>query len=352
MTPLAATSRLPRIRLLAGGHVVIGVTILLGVLAVHSGLNVLHALVAALLAFQVVAGLRSFLVLRGLAISAAPPAHVDAGEEAPLQIVVTNRKRRLTAVSLEVDVEVQEEGLISVGPAWIGAIAPGETVEAVLPFHGERRGVAHLVAVTVSTSWPCDLFRRRYRYPLPAEVLVRPRRVDARPRDRAGPDETEGRVRVAARGDGEFKSLREFREGDSPRAIHWRTTARAGRRMVKEHESTLPAPWIVVWAPVPVEGSDPAGAPDPATEHEAAVAELRLPGVAHPIVVADRRGLAEALDALARFVPVEAPLPSTRARGRAFLLGARATPPQGAVSAERAPFPWAEPPPAREEGKA
>ena len=59
MDPQPPRTRLPRIRVLAGGHLVIATTILLGILAAHTGQNVLAGLVALLLAFQAVSGLRS-----------------------------------------------------------------------------------------------------------------------------------------------------------------------------------------------------------------------------------------------------------------------------------------------------
>ena len=43
-----------------------------------------------------------------------------------------------------------------------------------------------------------------------------------------------------------FSSLREYAPGDDPRQIHWRTTARLGRLVVREHvdtnEPTFPGP--------------------------------------------------------------------------------------------------------------
>jgi uncharacterized protein (DUF58 family) len=361
MPLLQPTARLPRIRVLAGGHLVIGITILLGVAAVQSGLNLLHALVALLLAFQVVSGMRSFVVLRKIEVEAVAPAHVDAGGEAALEIVVRNRKRRLAAHSIEVDVVVRGEGPVAVGPAWLGRIAPRAEARVSLPVRGLARGVARLVEVRVSTSWPCDLFRRVMRYPLDAEVLVRPRRIEASPRDRAGHEEARGRARLATRGGGEIRGLRPFRDGDSPRAIHWKTTARVGRWMVREDETTRPAAWVVVWAPeVPLANEPEDGFPRAVRarlDAEAAVvaailrravalsrrAELRLSGAAAPIVVSHRRGLGGALDALARFTPTGSPPPGGPARARVFLVGDAASPPAGAVSCERAPFAWVPP---------
>jgi uncharacterized protein (DUF58 family) len=354
MPLLRPTARLPRIRVLAGGHLVIGITILLGVAAVQSGLNLLHGLVAVLLAFQVVSGLRSFVVLRRIDVEAVVPRRVDAGGETALEVVVRNGKRRLCAHSVEVDVVVRGDDRLSVGPAWIGRIPPRAEARATLPVRGLSRGAALLVEVRVSTSWPCDLFRRVLRYPLGEEVLVRPRRVAAAPPDRAGSEEARGRARLATRGGGDVRGLRPWRDGDSPRAIHWKTTARVGAWMVREDETTRPAPWVVVWAPQAADGDAVPEARARLDAEAALVAavlrravalsrrcELRLAGAAAPILVSDRRGIGDALDALARFEPTRAAPPGGPARGRAFLVGAAAAPPAGVSSSERAPFSWA-----------
>jgi uncharacterized protein (DUF58 family) len=69
---------------------------------------------------------------------------------------------------------------------------------------------------------------------------------------------TQGAIRAAARRQPtaqlEFHGLRAFRPGDSPRHIHWRTTARRGELMVREFED-LPNDNLIVivdpWTPVP-----------------------------------------------------------------------------------------------------
>ncbi len=46
--------------------------------------------------------------------------------------------------------------------------------------------------------------------------------------------------------DDEFHGIREYRSGDNPRAIHWRSSARHGHIMVKEHEQHREADLIVL----------------------------------------------------------------------------------------------------------
>lgn len=346
MVPLKPVSRVPRIRVLAGGHLLIGFTILLGVVAAQAAANALHALVALLLAFQVVSGLRSFLGLRSLELAVRVPGHVDAAGEAALVVRLHNRKRRLAAHSVEVTLRCEDGDRLLAAPAWTSRVAAGGDVELPLVLLGRERGVARLREITVSSAWPCELFRRTLRFPLAEEVLVRPRRVRLDPPERAGPTGPVRSPRLRVVGDGDLRGLRPFRDGDSPRAIHWRTSARLGEPIVREDAGSGPMPWVAVLAPRP---DDPVDVEEN-VERAAALArvavasgralELRVAGEERPRWVARRSELEALLDALARFAP-GGPVPGGAApRVRAFLMGRDARPPAGAVRVESSPFPW------------
>lgn len=349
---LRPASRVPRIRVLAGGHLVIVLTILLGVAAAQAGLNVLHGLVALLLAFQAVAGFRSFLVLRGLEVSVAEAPRVDAGGEGAFEVVVRNTKKRSASVSFEVEAGFEDDAPASVGPAWVARLSPGEETRIRLPLRGLRRGVARLLEVRLVTRYPCDLFRRTMRFPLADEVLVRPSRRPLDVPSRASAGTGAERRRVVSRGEGEFRGLREWRVGDDLRSVHWRATARVGALVVREDESSARRPWVVVLDPG-LASPEPAG-DDAALESLASLAaslvhaagkggrdaHLLLAGAPAPIVVRDRRSEGEALDALARFERTDASPPPAHVAGHAFLLGGRARAPEGCATSERAPFRW------------
>ena len=68
---------------------------------------------------------------------------------------------------------------------------------------------------------------------------------------------------------GEFESLREFRTGDDPRDIHWRTSARRGRRFVRQFEGNTGR--VVVVALDDAQPKEPLPGGDPAAPFEAAV---------------------------------------------------------------------------------
>jgi uncharacterized protein (DUF58 family) len=68
---------------------------------------------------------------------------------------------------------------------------------------------------------------------------------------------------------GEFESLREFRAGDDPRDIHWRTSARRGRRFVRQFEGNTGR--TVVLALDDAQAKEALPGRDPSAPFEAAV---------------------------------------------------------------------------------
>jgi uncharacterized protein (DUF58 family) len=59
--------------------------------------------------------------------------------------------------------------------------------------------------------------------------------------------------------DDEFHRIREFREGDNPRAIHWRTTARSGELMVREYHQSRDQDLVLLvelWQPPKTTAAD------------------------------------------------------------------------------------------------
>ncbi len=93
--------------------------------------------------------------------------------------------------------------------------------------------------VRLLTRFPLGLVERSYVMQCPGELLVYPRigrLTSLWYREQLNADELvqNSRPRVGAFED-EFHRLREYRQGDSLRAIHWRTTARRNQLMVREN---------------------------------------------------------------------------------------------------------------------
>ena len=218
---------------LAGALFSVG-SLAIGFAAVNTGNNLLFLLFGAMLGFIALSGWLSELVLRQLEIRRRTPRGVTV--ERPLRITyyVTNRKRWFPTLA----VYLIETGLPE--PAFIGRVGADESLAVGSENRFVQRGVYPLETLTLSTSFPFGLFTKERDVPLPGELVIWPRsdrpvRLSVPPGGRGRPeflDSSEGAP--AARG--EYRGLREYRVGDDPRDIHWKTTAKIGTPVTREYD--------------------------------------------------------------------------------------------------------------------
>ncbi len=122
----------------------------------------------------------------------------------------------------------------------LSAIPADDEVEVRAGWVPSRRGHVRFAGVTVARADPFGLFKGFVSVPLPQHVLITPKRY-ALPQIQlpGGRRYQQGGVPLASSvGDSEeFLSLRAYRPGDPLRHIHWKSWARVGRPIVKEHQS-------------------------------------------------------------------------------------------------------------------
>ncbi len=119
------------------------------------------------------------------------------------------------------------------------SIPAGGRAELSLDLVPDRRGRLDFSGLAVARRDPVGLFRSIRRQPLAGSVMVLPRLYPVPPSDLAGNRRYQpGGVALAQSvGDAEeFVSLREYRPGDPLRKIHWKSWAKRGIPIVKEHQ--------------------------------------------------------------------------------------------------------------------
>lgn len=227
-----------------------------GVGALLGGSNLLLLVFALMAGPFIVGGQVTLLVLRRLKVTRILPEFAVVGQGFPVRVRLANRKPLLSAwmiVAADTVTNVREV----VRPAVLFTRVPPwgerETMYVVRP---SRRGRYRFGPLRVTCGFPLGLVARSFELGATQELIVYPRigRLTGSWQEmfRGG---TRAAERVAAGigiCDDEFHRLREYRGGDNPRAIHWRTTARRNELMVREylhhHDPDL---WLVLdlWQP-------------------------------------------------------------------------------------------------------
>ncbi|HEX5223308.1 MAG TPA: DUF58 domain-containing protein [Verrucomicrobiae bacterium] len=128
---------------------------------------------------------------------------------------------------------------VTVKEADLPPLPPQQSAETVVEMTPWRRGVVRLEGVTLARPDPFGLYRALKKSSLPQTILVLPKRYPLPPIALPGSLKyQQGGVAMASNigQSDEFVSLREYRRGDPPRHIHWRSWAKVGKPIVKEFE--------------------------------------------------------------------------------------------------------------------
>ncbi len=159
--------------------------------------------------------------------------------------------------------------LVDAGPdhatRWfVPHLRPGQHLRLRRELALPRRGPYACGPLRAVSSYPFGLVRQELEFGADDQLLVLPRlgtlnagRLRRWLMYAARPDERARRTRRRLAQEVEFHGLRAFRPGDSPRWIHWRTSARSGELMVREFDQGTHHDLLLILEPFVAEsGSD------------------------------------------------------------------------------------------------
>ncbi len=159
---------------------------------------------------------------------------VVVGERAVGRIEVRNASRRAL---LPAEIELPVGAALAGFP--VPRLAANEQYEELFAVPTSRRAVIVVGPVRSVRGDPFGIARREVRWTDPVEVFVHPRTVALTGASAGFLKDIEGRpTRILSPSDMSFHALREYVPGDDRRHIHWKTTARTGRLMVRQFEET------------------------------------------------------------------------------------------------------------------
>jgi len=159
---------------------------------------------------------------------------IVAGDGVTGEIVVRNEGHRI-ALPGRIDIPVGA-GLVEFG---VPLLRPGHTISQPLDIPALRRGIVRVGPATTVRSDPIGLLRREHAFEDVHQLYVHPRTADL-PSTSAGliRDLEGSPTRRLVDSDMSFHAIREYAPGDSRRQIHWKSTAKTGRLMVRQYEES------------------------------------------------------------------------------------------------------------------
>ncbi|MCA8925704.1 MAG: DUF58 domain-containing protein, partial [Planctomycetes bacterium] len=223
------------------GLVVLGFT----AASLNTGANLLLALAGGLLGVIAVNALLARRAVRGLVLGLDGPAQVAQGSPWRLTLRLSAANPRGCPLALRIRCPWSET------PQALAGIPAGATLHLSLRPDAELpRGEHTLDGVQVACAAPFGLAEARAvaraRHTLLVTPRVYPLRTGALERVERGEGNAAAAYLQGAEQRDRVRSLREFRAGDSPRAIHWRSSARRGSLVVREFERGVPERSCVV----------------------------------------------------------------------------------------------------------
>ena len=289
-----------KLRLTGWGAAYIAGCVVLGFAAVNTGNNALMSMLAMALGSYIVSGTWSRQVLASVDVAVALPAELYAGRSTFAEITLSNRSRFFPAYGL---VLRGADGAVLLTEKLVGT---GETCRRSVELVFDRRGWTPVGPWRLEVLLPLGFFLKSKEL-LPEQlILVLPRLLRANPAiSLEGGGGNRSMELLADRGrEGEVSQLRDYRDGDDHRQLHWKQTARQQRPIVVDRQHAAEGPIYLVLDP---------RVPDPDDPKEQARFEHSVSEVATAVVERLRR---EAPVGLVVGPTVVAPVRNARQAGR------------------------------------
>jgi len=211
------------------GLVFIALSLFVGFAAINTGNTLLYLTFGIMMSFVAASGVLSMINLSRIEVQLNPHGDLFALTPSTLGFSLTNAKSLIPSYSLNIEIGEKK--------SYIPYLPPGVKTQTPLGHVFSERGWNKLPEARLTTRFPFGFFTKWIKIDLgDEEVLVFPK-VGPADADSGTFTEKPGDAGSDKTGFGhDLRSIKEFLPGDNPRLIHWKTTAKTGRLMVREME--------------------------------------------------------------------------------------------------------------------
>lgn len=220
-----------------GTYVVI-LTIGIGLAAMNTGNNLLYMVFGMMLGFITASGIISEMSLRGLELDWILPAEIYAEKLTTIRLILKNDKHKFPSFGITVRFAIKQKRKPIEKPVQSNFMfVPAQSQKCFdIKFEPERRGQYLIEKLIIETLFPFGFFKKYMTRIVEKSFAVYPR-IDPIKSLELHQNRHEQEQTLPFKGWGDsFWGIRNFLEGDNPRQISWKNSAKQTRLMVRETE--------------------------------------------------------------------------------------------------------------------
>lgn len=219
-------------------------TLGIGLAAMNTGNNLVYIIFGMMLGFITASGVISEMSLRGLEVDWIFPAEMYAGSAATIRIILRNTKKKLPSFGITLTATSKAmRPRPSKDAQWIEGVftfLPERSQRTFdLEFTPKRRGEFLIGTIKIETKFPFCFFRKYLTRTVNKSFIVFPEML---PLDAFAWNEfrMESERSLPLKGWGDsFWGIRDYADGDNPRMISWKSSAKFSRLMLRETEKEM-----------------------------------------------------------------------------------------------------------------
>lgn len=232
--------RPPRVlRFTTLGTYVVLLTIGIGLAAMNTGNNLVYIIFGMMLGFITASGVISEMSLRGLEEDWILPPEFFSGEQRLIRLIIKNQKTRLPSLGLKVEMLIRCSSPMPSSASIAGRFlyVPAGSQSAIdLKFNPKNRGRFVIEKIKIETQFPFGFFRKYLVRETEIPFIAYPKILPLSPIE-LNLLSSESQRPLPLKGWGtSFWGMKEFSEGDNPRMIAWKSSAKRSKLIVRETE--------------------------------------------------------------------------------------------------------------------
>lgn len=217
----------------------LGIMIMLFVGSLLGHNNMLLLVFAMMVGPFILNGSVAFGALQGTRVQRRVPLRAMVGEAFTVEVEAQNQSRFVSSWMIEANDTIEHSRERLRASVLFTRIPPTSRELTHYQLRLQYRGRYRFGPLQIATRFPLGLVERRLIVPEHNEISIYPRIGRLTPHARKTASQAIELVNQsrshAGMFDDEFHRLREFRIGDNPRAIHWRTSARKNELVLREY---------------------------------------------------------------------------------------------------------------------